>query len=82
MPPSPCTVISPAVRLSPNATNLDRLSCGGAVTVTMNVHSPITFFVSIAVHVTGVVPIWNVVSLAGMHDNCTGGVPPAAVGVP
>jgi hypothetical protein len=51
--------------LSPNAMNLVALSLGGAITVTVNGQLTATFFKSVAVHVTSVVPILNTESLAG-----------------
>jgi hypothetical protein len=57
--------ISPAVMLSPNAMNVVALSLGGAITVTVNGQLTATFFKSVAVHVTSVVPILNTESLAG-----------------
>src|SRR2546423_14060242 len=84
MPPSPCMVISPAVRLSPKAANVVavEMSRGGATRVTENEHVPLTAFESTPVHVTVVEPTGNVDSLGGTHVICTGGVPPVDVGVP
>ena len=59
------TVISPAVMLSPNATYCVRLTVGGGVTVTVNEHELDWPRVSTPVHVTGVAPIANSVSLPG-----------------
>src|SRR5262245_37788709 len=82
MPPSPMTVISPAVMLSPNATYCVRFSVGGAVTVTVKEHVAVKPRVSTALHVTIERPTGNTVSLAGMQVTWTGGVPPLAVAMP
>jgi hypothetical protein len=60
--------------------NRDTVSCGGLVTVTANAHVARWLPASDAVHETIVVPAENPVPDAGVHDVCTGAVPPAVDG--
>src|SRR5258708_149883 len=53
----PSTPSSPAVMLSPNATNLVAVSIGGASTVTVNEHASARCSTSVAVHEIVVVPM-------------------------
>lgn len=66
--------------LSPNATKFVAVSCGGRVTVTVNVHEALRWSASRAVHVTLVDPTAKLDPLAGVHEVVTGAVPPVTVG--
>src|SRR5438105_15437701 len=68
--------------LSPNARNLSRAIFGGAFSVTVNVHELVMLFASVATHVTVVVPLLNIESLAGVHVSWIGGAPPVVDAVP
>jgi len=68
--------------LSPNARNLSSAIFGGAFSITVNVHELVMLFASVATHVTVVVPMLNIESLAGVHVSWIGGVPPVVDAAP
>jgi hypothetical protein len=64
--------------LSPNAMKLVRVSSGGVATISGNPQLAETAAVSVAVHVTGVVPIGKTCPEPGVHTTRTGACPPFA----
>ena len=70
---------TPAVMLSPKATKRVTVSRGGMFTVTPNWQDAVRCRESVAVHVTLVAPIGNVVPLAGAQFTVTGGAPEAPI---
>jgi hypothetical protein len=79
--------VTPAVMLSPNATNRVAESRGGggggggaARTCTSKPHDAVSCLASSAVQVINVEPSPNLVPLAGEHEDETGAVPPFIAG--
>ena len=66
------TVTSPAVMLSPKAMKFVRASSGGADTVSGKVQLADLAAASVAVHVTGVVPMAKTWPDVGVHVRLTG----------
>ena len=76
----PGTVTSPSVKLSPNARNLVRVSCGTWATVTVKEHEEVAEITSVAMHWTGVAPIGNIEPDSREQLIAIGARPPDVVG--
>src|SRR3990172_4127214 len=72
---------SPAVRESPNATKRVKRSSGGGRTSTVKLQLALRLSASVAVQVTGVVPIGKAFVAGTEQVTGTGGDPPCAAGI-
>ena len=72
---------APSVMLSPNAKNFTFDNCASFDTVTLNVQLPVRLSVSVAVHLTSVLPMGNVSPDCGEHETLTDPWPPVGAGV-
>jgi len=77
----PSVPSSPAVMLSPNATNRVTVSVGGATTVIANEHGSVRCSASVAVQLTVVCPMANADPESGVQETVTGALPLTTVGL-